>query len=62
MNKLQKEIDDIDLELFRLALRASRLSSRAQGSKINDLSRAISSARSISYSLLPEHRQKELVQ
>lgn len=60
MNKIQREIDEIDLELFRLMNKAERLSERLRGSKVEDLAQAIRVARSISHSLLPDSRKKEL--
>ncbi len=51
MTTQEKEIDLIDLELFRLRGRAVRLG-------LNELAEAIRQARMVSYYLLPEDRRK----
>ena len=53
LSALEKEIDSIDLELFRLIRRADEL-----GLKGIELAKAIRSARRISFTMLPLERQR----
>ena len=61
MNAFEKIIDEIDSELYGLAIKAHRLYQQNNNRKgVLELAQRIDAARSASFSMLPEGRKKEV--
>ena len=60
MKSYDQYIDQVDMDLYRLADTAGRLFEVKKDPKMAELARMIRKARSQSFSLLPKKRQDEL--